>query len=106
MSTPDLNPSSTHDSMSTPSTTIVAIVDIGWGSVLYIRGEGVGLSWEKGVAMTNTHPDRWEWKTVLPSDNIVFKFLINDHIWADGENLSVLTGGTSISSPTFEENHG
>lgn len=106
MPTPDLTPSLVHDSVHTPSTIIVAIVDIGWGNVLYIRGEGVGLSWAKGVPMTNTHPDRWEWKTVLPSDNIVFKFLINDHVWADGENLTVLTGGTSISSPTFEKTHG
>ena len=105
MSTSDLS-HQPQDPLNAPSTTIVAIADVGFGNALYMRGEGVGLSWEKGIAMTNTHADRWEWKTVLPSDNIVFKFLINDIIWAEGENLTVLTGGTSISSPTFESIYG
>jgi hypothetical protein len=101
MPTPNATPKPA-EALNLPSTTIIAIADIGWGNTLYIRGDGIGLSWEKGIPMTNTHPDRWEWKTVLPSDHIEFKFLINDRIWCDGENLSVLAGGTSISSPSFE----
>lgn len=31
------------------TTKIVALIDVGFGNTLYIRGEGPGLSWEKGI---------------------------------------------------------
>lgn len=81
-------------------TTVVAHIDIGWGNSLYIRGEGAGLSWESGVLM-DWVDGAWSWSTTAAKDGLAFKFLINDEIWAAGEDLSVEAGGTSVSSPSF-----
>lgn len=82
-------------------TTVIARVDVGFGNQLYIRGEGGGLSWDKGVLMDNVSAYEWVFKTNQAKTGMVFKFLINDKTWAEGENLTVTGGGTSISSPAF-----
>lgn len=82
-------------------TTIIARVDVGFGNSLYLRGEGAGLNWDQGILMENVTPYEWVFKTTQAKTGVVFKFLINDDIWADGENLNVSAGSTSISSPAF-----
>lgn len=82
-------------------TSIIARVDVGFGNSLYIRGEGAGLSWTKGTLLENVSPYEWAFKTTKAKSGVTFKFVINDELWAEGENLSVSAGGTSISSPTF-----
>ena len=84
----------------TPLTTVIAKVDIGWGNNLYIRGEGGGLSWDKGLLMDCVDGD-WTWSTASATKGLAFKFLINDEAWAEGENFTVAAGGTSVSSPSF-----
>lgn len=82
-------------------TNIIARVDVGFGNSLYIRGEGAGLNWDKGVLLENLSPYEWAFKTNKASTPIEFKFLINDELWAEGGNLTVAVGDTSISSPVF-----
>lgn len=82
-------------------TTIVARVDVGFGNSLYLRGEGTGLSWDKGVPLENVGPYEWKYSTTQAKSDLTFKFLINDEIWAEGANIAVAKGGTSISSPVF-----
>ena len=82
-------------------TSIIARVDVGFGNSLYVRGEGAGLSWDKGVQLDNVSPYEWAFSTTQAKGDVTFKFLINDEIWADGDNLTVAKGGTSISSPFF-----
>jgi len=82
-------------------TSAIARVDVGFGNNLFIRGEGPGLSWDKGVLMENVSPYEWTWKTTRAKSDIEFKFLINDEQWADGDNLTVSPGGASISTPSF-----
>lgn len=92
---------STPESDSAPQlTTVVARVDVGWGNSVYIRGEGGGLSWNRGILMDWSN-DSWTWSTTSADNGLTFKFLLNDEIWAEGENLTVPCGGTSISTPTF-----
>ena len=83
-----------------PLTTIVAQTDVGWGNSIYLRGEGGGLSWEKGTLM-DWVDGAWSWSTTSAKSGITFKFLINDEVWSLGEDLSVASGGTSISAPQF-----
>lgn len=83
------------------ATNIIARVDVGFGNSLYVRGSGAGLSWTKGVALDNVSPYEWSYKSTKAKGEVSFKFLINDEIWAEGENLTVAAGSTSISSPTF-----
>ncbi len=82
-------------------TSIIARVDVGFGNSLYLRGEGAGLSWDKGVQLDNTSPYEWAFSSTTAKGDVTFKFLINDEIWAEGENLTVAKGDTSISSPVF-----
>ncbi len=81
-------------------TTVVAKVDIGWGNHLYIRGEGSGLSWDTGTLM-DWSEDGWLWTSTQATGPVQFKVLINDDIWAEGENSTVANGGTCIISPSF-----
>ena len=82
-------------------TSIIARVDVGFGNTLYVRGEGAGLSWEKGTALKNITPYEWGFASKKGSGPVTFKFLINDILWAEGEDLTVAVGGKSVSSPTF-----
>ncbi len=82
-------------------TRIVANVDVGWGNLLYIRGEGAGLSWEQGVPMICTNDTEWHWVAETEAGPISFKFLINDEKWALGENVTINAGDVHISDPIF-----
>ncbi|MDQ8194309.1 hypothetical protein QEH59_07725 [Coraliomargarita sp. SDUM461004] len=82
-------------------TSIIARVDVGFGNSLYIRGEGAGLSWDQGIQLDNVSPYEWTFASTQAKGDVTFKFLINDEIWAEGENSTVAKGGTSISSPVF-----
>ena len=82
-------------------TRIVANVDVGWGNMLYIRGEGAGLSWEQGVPMLCENGTEWHWTAETDAEPISFKFLVNDEIWAAGENVTINAGDVHISTPTF-----
>jgi hypothetical protein len=85
----------------TPVTQIIARVDIGYGNELFIRGEGAGLSWDKGTALQCVGANEWAFSTKAAKTGVVFKFLINDSHWADGEDVTVPAGGTSITAPSF-----
>ena len=82
-------------------TSIIARVDVGFGNSLYVRGEGAGLSCDKGVQLDNVSPYEWVFSSTQAKGDLTFKFLINDEVWAEGEDLTVAKGGTSISSPVF-----
>ncbi len=82
-------------------TRIVAHVDVGWGRMLYIRGEGAGLSWEQGVPMLCENDTEWHWLAETGDGPISFKFLIDDRLWALGENISINAGDVHISEPRF-----
>lgn len=82
-------------------TRIVANVDVGWGNMLYIRGEGAGLSWEQGVPMICSNGTEWHWIAETEDGPISFKFLVNDEKWALGENVTINAGDLHISEPIF-----
>jgi hypothetical protein len=82
-------------------TTIVANIDVGFGNALYIRGEGPGLSWEKGLVMDCVSDAQW---IVTISDAvgpIVFKFLRNDVTWCVGIDYTVEPGASITLEPAF-----
>lgn len=82
-------------------TSIIARVDVGFGNQLYIRGTGADLSWEKGLPLENVSSYEWAFATTNAKSDVTFKFLINDELWAEGDNVTVAKGATSISSPVF-----
>lgn len=86
-----------------PPTTIVAQLDVGFGNQLFIRGEGPGLSWEKGVPLENLAADRWQIVLEGVGAPVTFKFLVNDDPtkWSLGEDYVVSPGSTLALVPAF-----
>ena len=82
-------------------TTIVATIDVGFGNHLTVRGEGPGLSWEGGLALTPVADDRWSITLPGATAPVVFKVLVNDLTWSAGEDFVVPAGEEIILSPTF-----
>jgi hypothetical protein len=85
----------------TQPTSISANIDVGFGNTLYIRGEGPGLSWERGQAMNCVKDDIWSFAIESAAKPIVFKFLINDETWCAGDDYLVEPGKKITLVPTF-----
>ena len=83
------------------ATTITAQIDIGFGNALHIRGEGPGLSWDKGLLMNCVSDDQWQVVLSETSRAVVFKFLVNDLTWNTGEDYSVASGSKVTLVPAF-----
>lgn len=83
------------------TTTITAQIDIGFGNVLYIRGEGPGLSWDRGLLMNCLADNQWQIVLRESARPIVFKFLVNDLSWSAGEDYTTAPGATVVLAPTF-----
>lgn len=83
------------------ATSITARIDIGFGNTLFVRGEGAGLSWDKGVAMNCLAADHWELTLPEVSRPVVFKFLVNDLSWSAGADYTVAPGAKVTLTPEF-----
>lgn len=82
-------------------TTIGARIDVGFGNGLYIRGEGAGLNWDKGILLENITADRWQIVLQGVTTPVVFKFLLNDETWSLGEDYVITPGSTLLLEPSF-----
>ncbi|MBA2728890.1 MAG: hypothetical protein H0U49_12050 [Parachlamydiaceae bacterium] len=84
-----------------PTTRIIIQYDAGFSNLIYVRGKGATLSWEKGIPLKNTKPNEWIWETTTPFTTCEFKVLINDKEYEIGDN-HLLTCGASIHyTPKF-----
>jgi hypothetical protein len=83
-------------------TVIEAKIDVGFGNNLFVRGQGAGLSWERGLPLTCVGPDTWR-LTVKATDRLKFKLLLNDRVWASGEDIVVPPGKQVELKPAFSE---
>jgi FKBP-type peptidyl-prolyl cis-trans isomerase len=82
-------------------TVIQANIDVGYGNTLHIRGEGSGLSWERGQPFECMKEDLWNFTIAGAAKPIIFKFLINDETWCTGEDYVVEPGSKITLVPTF-----
>ena len=78
-----------------PVTEVAARIDVGWGNALYIRGQGASLSWDKGVPLKCENASNWIYASTQVKEKLVFKLLLNDAIWAHGEEI-VLDAGEKL----------
>ena len=85
-----------------PAVTVIsAKIDAGFGNALYVRGEGPGLSWDRGTLMNCIGDDEWQLTLGESSRPFTFKFLVNDLSWSAGPDY-VMAGGTSlVVTPSF-----
>jgi hypothetical protein len=98
---PVLNAPAKKPATQTTRTTIVANINVGFGNALYIRGEGPGLSWDKGLVMDCASDAQWAVTISDASGPVVFKFLVNDITWCVGTDYSVAPGASITLEPTF-----
>ena len=82
-------------------TVVEAKIDVGLGNLLFIRGQGDGLSWFEGVPLTCVDPTTWIWSTRQAGEKVVFKLLLNDQVWAKGEDVVVEAGRKIEIVPFF-----
>ena len=82
-------------------TTITAKIDVGFGNALFVRGEGPGLSWEKGLPMENVGSDVWRVVLEEAARSYTFKFLINDTTWSAGPDFTAACGTSVTLTPEF-----
>lgn len=82
-------------------TTISARIDIGFGNVLSIRGEGAGLSWDQGLVMANVEKDLWQVTLGESAQPVIFKFLVNDLSWSTGPDYTIASGASVTLLPEF-----
>jgi hypothetical protein len=84
-----------------PLTLVEAKVEVRLGNAIYIRGQGDGLSWDKGQPLIPGFGGRWIWKTSKAKGKVLFKLLLNDTIWAKGEKIGVEAGKMIEVVPVF-----
>lgn len=82
-------------------TAIVARIDVGFGNLLFVRGEGPGLSWDRGVPMDCVASDQWTWSTAAASRPFAYKVLINDERWSAGDDYVAEVGVENAVSPVI-----
>jgi len=100
---PEISPAKTSTGSARSSAlpvTIEAKIDVGFGNALYLRGEGLGLSWTEGVPLTCVDGKTWKW-TGETQEPLKFKLLINDKVWSQGADVVVTPGQKVEISPAF-----
>ncbi|MBH53841.1 MAG: hypothetical protein CMI18_05780 [Opitutaceae bacterium] len=83
------------------STRLLVGAFIGISNKLFIRGEGPGLSWDKGVPMDLIGIGKWEWKTFEANQPVACKVLINDEQWTNDEDIILHPGTTKDTTASF-----
>jgi hypothetical protein len=81
---------------------VEAKLDLGPGNAVFIRGQGGGLEWTRGQRLEGTDPSTWVWKAPRTGEPIVFQLLLNDLIWAKGEDVLLKPGAVVQLAPDFE----
>jgi hypothetical protein len=81
-------------------TTIDVKMDVGFGNAIYLRGEGSGLTWERGKALVCVDGGTWRWSQTV-SAPITFKVLLNDKVWSAGKDLVIKPGQKIEVAPSF-----
>jgi hypothetical protein len=83
-----------------PPTLITIRANIGFGNTLYLRGDGPGLNWDKGVPLDCLSDDKWS-LTIEHATPFVFKVLLNDLVWCSGDDYIAAPGASMDITPEF-----
>ncbi len=75
------------------ATRLLATAYIGIGNRLFIRGEGPGLSWEKGVPLQFVSIGKWRWETAEATGPVAFKLFKNDTVECASLGEQTITPG-------------
>jgi hypothetical protein len=81
--------------------TITAKIDVGFGNTLYVRGDGAGLSWDRGTPLVCLAADSWTIVLLSVTKPFSFKFALNDQEWSAGTDYLAGPGDTVTVTPAF-----
>jgi hypothetical protein len=81
-------------------TTIDVKMDVGVGNTVFLRGQGSGLNWERGIPLVCVDAKTWRWSKAVSSP-ITFKILLNDKVWSDGNDMTIAPGEKLEVAPHF-----
>ncbi|MGK5595176.1 MAG: hypothetical protein ACSNEK_07460 [Parachlamydiaceae bacterium] len=84
-----------------PITQLKIRYNVGYPNNLFIRGQGAGLSWEKGVPLRNISSEEWLWETNEIFPYCHYKILINDQHYEVGDNHELRCGSSTEHRPHF-----
>jgi len=98
---PAAKPAPAPTAASVTTTAVIARIDVGFGNLLYIRGEGPGLSWDRGVPMDCVSSDTWSWTSASALRPFAYKVLINDEQWSSGDDYVASVGVENAVAPAF-----
>lgn len=90
-----------ESTLSQRRTEVTASIDVGLGNTVFIRGLGSGLSWDKGTPLRCVGASTWVWSTLCASEKLIFKLLLNDKVWARGEDIVIDAGNQVQVVPEF-----
>lgn len=85
------------------SLTLIADLNVGIGNTPYVRGEGLGLSWTKGVPMSFMEIGKWEWKVEDADEPAIVRIFKNDKIAAYGDDIEIGVGEVVEIYPQFPD---
>ncbi|HLP08732.1 MAG TPA: hypothetical protein VK178_11245 [Opitutaceae bacterium] len=83
------------------TTRLLVTAYIGIGNKVFIRGEGPGLSWDKGVPMEFVSIGKWSWETSDAIDPLKIQLFKNDDLAAQGEAITLPPGHHIEATPVF-----
>jgi hypothetical protein len=78
------------------ATRLIVTAYIGIGNRLFIRGEGPGLSWDKGVPLTFVSIGKWRWETNDATATVRFKLYKNDETECSGLGQQTVEPGAQL----------
>jgi hypothetical protein len=74
-------------------TRLLVTAYIGIGNRLFIRGDGPGLSWEKGIPLEFVSIGKWRWETADALAPVSFKLYKNDDVECTALGVNSLDSG-------------
>lgn len=85
------------------TTRLLVTAYIGIGNKVFVRGEGAGLSWDKGVPMEFVSIGKWSWETGDSAVPLKIQLYKNDDLPAQGDPITLPPGHHIEVTPVFRE---
>ena len=80
--------------------TINVKMDVGFGNAIFLRGQGSGLTWDRGIPLVCVDGRTWRWTQTVTAP-VKFKILLNDKVWSEGNDLTIAPGQKLEVAPHF-----
>lgn len=84
-----------------PRTRLVARYDAGWGHTLSVRGDTSPLSWDQGLVAWPDGADAWSLVLTEIPGSFLYKWLVDDTTWQQGDDVEAQAGQESTTTPSF-----